>query len=246
MIRRMSIVAFSLALVLASNIAAAQPGSLASARNFAGVVTDEEGDPIPGVEVAVMTGGEASRAVISSSDGRFAFGDLPTGIVQLRMRRLGYRSSDFEVVNSANASRPVSFVLKAVPSELDEVLVSADATRLREFAEHRVKRSSFGKFYDDAEIRRKGVSHTSELFRNMPGITIRALPSGGNAVRIRGCQPMLWVDGQRVPGAEMDEVSNPSDIAGIEFYTSMAGTPAQYTDRTTRACGTVLIWTKNQ
>ena len=57
---------------------------------------------------------------------------------------------------------------------------------------------------------------------------------------------MLWVDGQRVPGAELDEVVPPDDIAGIEFYTSMAGVPAQYLERQNRACGTLLVWTKKR
>jgi hypothetical protein len=57
---------------------------------------------------------------------------------------------------------------------------------------------------------------------------------------------MLWVDGARIPNSEVDEVIAPADIAGIEFYMSMAGTPAQYLDRSTRACGTILVWTRNR
>jgi hypothetical protein len=57
---------------------------------------------------------------------------------------------------------------------------------------------------------------------------------------------MVWVDGQRVPGAELDEVIKPEEIAAIEFYPSSAGIPAQYLERANRLCGLILVWTKTQ
>jgi outer membrane receptor for ferrienterochelin and colicin len=145
------------------------------------------------------------------------------------------------------AAATLEIVLKPVASELVDVMVAAnDQSRLREFYEHKAQRSSFARFLDQQEIRRQGATFTSDLFRTMPGITIKASSSGGNTIRIRGCKPMVWVDGQRIPDAELDEVASPHDIAGIEFYTSMAGTPAQYMDRTNRTCGTVLVWTRNR
>ena len=55
---------------------------------------------------------------------------------------------------------------------------------------------------------------------------------------------MVRVDGQRVPGAELDEVIKPEEIAAIEFYPSSAGIPAQYLERGNRLCGLILVWTK--
>jgi len=49
-----------------------------------------------------------------------------------------------------------------------------------------------------------------------------------------------------VPGAELDEVIHPTDIAAIEFYPSSAGVPAQYLERQNRLCGLVLVWTRTQ
>jgi hypothetical protein len=55
---------------------------------------------------------------------------------------------------------------------------------------------------------------------------------------------MVRVDDQRVPGAELDELVSPSDIAAIEFYSSASGIPAQYVERGNRLCGLILVWTK--
>ena len=65
---------------------------------------------------------------------------------------------------------------------------------------------------------------------------------------MRGCRdaPMVWLDGARVPGAELDEVIRPDDIAGMEVYASTAGVPAQFLDRTNRGCGTILLWTRHK
>jgi hypothetical protein len=74
-------------------------------------------------------------------------------------------------------------------------------------------------------------------------------------VRLRGCGvrgqsaekvgPMVWLDGVRLVGAEIDEVTQATDIAAIEVYNSFAGVPAQYLDRSA-VCGTILVWTKTR
>lgn len=46
-------------------------------------------------------------------------------------------------------------------------------------------------------------------------------------------------------GAELDEVVQRADVAGIEVYSALAGIPAQFLDRTA-VCGTILVWTRNR
>ena len=52
------------------------------------------------------------------------------------------------------------------------------------------------------------------------------------------------VDGVRADNAEIDELISPSEIAGMEIYPSFAGVPAEYMDKENRACGVVLVWTR--
>jgi hypothetical protein len=132
--------------------------------------------------------------------------------------------------------------------ELDSVSVSANPQgRLREFYQRRQQRAMFGHFLDSEDIRRRGPANTSDLFRSVPGVSLKNNPAvGGNALRIRNCQPMVWLDGQRAPGAELDEVIRPEEIAAIEFYPSSAGTPAQYLERGNRLCGLILVWSKTR
>lgn len=218
-----------------------------SDHQVAGTVLDISSAPIPQVEVSVVRPEGSGRSVLTAKDGRFTIRGLPTGTVLLRFRRLGYELREVEVRIAAEQLTPIEVILKPIPEELDSMTVlSQEHDALREFYEHKATRGSYAKFYTAEDIRKRGASFASDMFRNVPGVTLASATFSGSTVRIRGCMPMLWIDGQRVPNSELDDVVSPGDIAGLEFYTSMAGTPAQYMDRTTRACGSILVWMKNR
>ena len=211
-----------------------------------GVVRDIGGIPIPDVEVGIIGGDRLQQFVITGEDGKFLLTGVARGMVPLRFRRLGYAMQSFDVDTRVPSSSALDIVLKTVASELEEVTIAANEhSKLREFYEHKQQRSSFGLFMEQQEILKRGPANPSDLFRTVPGVVV-ASASGGNTMRIRGCQPMVWLDGQRVPGAELDEVIHPSEIAAIEFYPSNAGIPAQYLERGNRLCGSVLVWTRSQ
>lgn len=212
-----------------------------------GIVTDISKTPIPEAEISLVKPAGLERNARTGKNGRFVIRNLPAGAIALKIRRLGYEARTVEFTLDKNAGL-VEVMLKPIPEELDAITVSEEEKQsLREYYEHKTQRGSFAKFFDGAAITKRGAANISDLFRNVPGVAINAsAAAGGNTVRIRGCQPMLWVDGQRIPRAEVDEVVSPRDVAGLEFYPSMAGIPAQYMDRSTRACGSIIVWTKNQ
>ena len=212
---------------------------------IAGVIRDVAGLPVSDVEVGVVRGERLQQFIITTADGRFLLTGVARGVVPLRIRRLGYAMQLLNVDARVPSAASLEIVLKTVPGELEDVMIAGNEGRLHEFYEHKQQRGPFGLFLEQNEIRRRGATNPSDLFRSVPGIVIRAA-SGGNTMRIRGCQPMVWVDGQRVPGAELDEVIQPSEIAAIEFYPSSAGIPAQYLERGNRLCGLVLVWTRTQ
>jgi outer membrane receptor for ferrienterochelin and colicin len=166
--------------------------------------------------------------------------------VPIRIRRIGYAMQFLEIDSRAPASSALEITLQTVASELQEVnIAGSDLVKLHQFFEHRQQREPFGVFLVQDDIRKLGPTQPSDLFRTVPGVVISS-GLGGNTLRIRGCQPMVWVDGSRMPGAELDEVIHPSEIAAIEFYPSNAGTPPQYLERTNRLCGSFLVWTKTR
>jgi len=236
------------ALPVAAQDSARAPAATTPAYQVTGTVKDSAGAPVPEAEVTVIERATLRRPVATDAQGRFELRDVPAGRLTVRVRRLGYQPRTVDVLLGATA--PTTFleiIVTPAPAQLEEVRVHPNPVgRLREFYDHRQQRGSFARFLELADIRRIAPTSASELFRSVPGITIRAATTGGNTIRIRGCQPTVWVDGQRIPGAELDDVVQPSDIGGIEFYPSSSGIPPQYLDPSNRLCGLILVWTRSQ
>ena len=83
------------------------------------------------------------------------------------------------------------------------------------------------------------------MLRTIAGASLSS-DRAGNRILLRNCKPMVWVDGMRAPGAELNDVARPTDVAGLEVYPSSAGLPPQYQDRNNRMCGAIVVWTRNQ
>jgi carboxypeptidase family protein/TonB-dependent receptor-like protein len=212
-----------------------------------GVVRDGAREPIPEADVAIIADAGNGRSTTTDARGRFDLGDYAAGLIAFRVRRLGYEQRELSVTMGVNGQpTTVEIVLLEIPAELEQVYVTTEPQgRLRGFYDRRQHRGTFAKFMEESDIKRMGTPlNASDLLRGTPGVHISTNPSGGNAIRIRGCQPMVLMDGQRLPGAELDEVVTPGDIAAIEFYPSSAGVPAQFLERGNRLCGLILVWTK--
>jgi hypothetical protein len=252
-VRSMAVVLCGVACAIPQIIVAQETGSAASVAattyKVTGVISDPAREPVPDAEVTVIDSISGSRHAVTNWRGRFDLGRFLAGPLSFRVRRVGYEERIIKVeVGAGGQPTSVEIVLLPVVVELDSVSVSANPQgRLREFYQRRQQRAMFAHFLDSEDIRRRRPTDASDLFRSVPGISIKNNPAaGGNAIRIRNCQPMVWLDGQRAPGAELDEVIRPEEIAAIEFYPSSAGTPAQYLERENRLCGLILVWTKTQ
>jgi len=238
---------FAAGSVPARSSAQAVGGRPSAAFELRGVIVDVARLPIEGAEVAAVNHGNTLTQVLTAKDGTFTLAALPAGPVTLRLRRLGYEPKSIEVQIGLPATAPLDIILTASATELKDVVIKVeDVGPLDEFNLHRKQNRGTAKFYDQEEIRKRGAMYPSDLFRTVPGVRVQTSMIRGNEIRIRGCQPIVWIDGQRVPGVELDEVTTTGDIAGIEFYPSMAGTPAKYSERSARPCGTLLVWTKTR
>lgn len=213
-----------------------------------GIVIDISRTPIARAEIIAASGRAVLSQTTTASDGTFNLGIVPPGSVSVKIRQLGYEPKTVELQIGTERTAPLDITLTASATELKQVVinVATEVGPLDEFNQHRKQNRGSAKFFDQEEIRRRGAMYPSDLFRTVPGVTVKFGIAGGNAIRIRGCQPVVWIDGQRVPGAELDEVAAPGDIAGIEFYPSMAGTPAKYMERSERPCGTLLVWSRTR
>jgi iron complex outermembrane receptor protein len=230
--------------LLGANAAMAQRGSLH------GVVVDSAGKPVAGVEVSIPHLGTTTR---TDSLGRLTFSNLPLGRMDVSIRRLGYHAQAKNVAVFGDDS--VRFVIEAQPVPLAGVDISASGNRsfLQGFDQRR--QSGVGTFLTREQIDAKHANNTSDLFRMMPAVRLVKTSLGmgvrfnsNMTVRGRGnvlCVPTLWLDGQKAPGMEVDDL-RAQDIEAIELYRGAATTPPQYTQGGVMQCGAIIVWTRRR
>jgi hypothetical protein len=214
---------------------------------LSGTITGLDGAPVADAEVSIMQADVRVRALRSDTAGRFVAADLSAPLLSVHVRRLGYQPKVIDVTIRADDRKSnVVIALDPMPAELNKVSVVAEETdaRLRAY-EDRKATNSFGHYIDGGTIEKRRPQFLSEMLRTVPGVTVTATRGIGNNVRIRGCAPLVWLDGVRLTRAQLDEVIQPSEVAAMEIYSSFSGIPAQYFDRAA-TCGTILVWSRSK
>lgn len=213
---------------------------------LSGTIVDSDRRPIERAEVRWLREGGVID-VRTDSAGRFSFGEAPAGTYRITVRRLGYTPRTLRLAAAAPATPAAEVMLTASPAVLAAMRVTSarDGSRgkLTEFERRREHPNRLGHFLGPAEMERVRYPLLSEYLRGMPGVTVTSSTQIGNVVRFRGCQPMVWVDGLRMANVEVDEVVQARDVAAVEVYVSLAGSPGRYRDLT-RPCGSLVVWMK--
>lgn len=210
-----------------------------------GIVVDKGKAPVPSAEVELKRQGEQRRVTRSGNDGHFSFPGVQTGSVALTVRRMGYTAKTINMdVPAAGVVAAIEIELEEIPSDIASVIVESSKQHLEQFYQRKAS-NNFAKFFERKDIQRRNPFYLSEMVSTVSGANVSSA-GAGNRILLRGCQPMVWVDGMRAPGAELDDVARPGDIAGMEVYPSNAGLPPEYQDRNNRMCGAIMVWTKNQ
>ena len=229
--------------VMAALEAVAQPN--VAGRELVGSVRDPGGVPIEGAIIEI-------HGVSARSDSRGAFRLFTSNVdtVTMGIRRLGYSPVSALLTARNRQWDTVVVELDPVPQELAAVKASAAKGRLgmADFEERRARGT--GQFYTREDIAKRNTARTSDVIRDARGVRLVRLRTGGYGARFaafsgsrNGCTPNLWIDGQLVPGAEVDDVLA-TDIEAIELYENWTSTPNQFSKGTSVPCGTIVLWTR--
>ena len=221
----------------------AQPdgASIPRAYKLTGTVRDDAGRPVPSAELAISQDGRSTNVVRTDPTGSFSVDNLASGPALVRSRRLGFKArATTLILGGTEHAATVEIVLEPIPADVGPVLVTGTSSRMKRFYEDR-RHNGFAHFFDQREIEKLGARVTSDLLRTIPGAYVRSSGRFGNIVRLRGCRPKIWLDG--VPlDAELDDVTTPGEIAGLEVYPSSPAVPPEYMDA--RGCGVIVVWTR--
>jgi hypothetical protein len=229
--------------VVAATQATAQPN--VAGRELVGAVRDPGGAPIEGAIIEI-------HGVSARSDSRGAFRLFTSNVdtVTMGIRRLGYAPVSALLTTRNRQWDTVVVEMDPVPQELAAVKASAAKARLglRDFDERRARGA--GQFFTRADITARNTARTSDVIRDARGVRLVRLRNGGNGARFaafsgsRGaCAPNLWIDGQLVADAEVDDVPA-TDLEAIELYENWTSTPHEFSKGSAVPCGTIVLWTR--
>lgn len=207
-----------------------------AATNLIGVVTDDEGLPLPGASVAIKG---TNRKMTADKDGKFTFIDVPQGAVVIASF-IGFDSK--EVVWNGEAVLKIK--LGSNVQGLDDVIVVAYGT---------AKKSTFtgsASVVNSEKLEKISGSGFAEALQGMsPGVSVsnnEGNPGGETRIQVRGVSsmsgssnPLYVVDGMPYDG-QLSSIS-PSDIESITVLKDAAAS-SLYGSRA--ANGVVMITTK--
>jgi len=201
--------------------------------------------------VAVGVGEEVST--FTDQDGTFRIADVESGMVKLQATRIGYQplAVDLELIHDgwvdlAIQLLPRPFALEGLRVEVDEDFMTFGPLR------QLYRRRSRGQGYSFLrwEIEEQNPLLISDLFRMIPGVSVRADRHGRRRITVRGCgstslsgplqTPTVYVDGMPLqPDDLVDEWLSPADVEAVEFHLG-AYSPPEFHNFS--ACGVIAIW----
>lgn len=205
----------------------------AQEKTLSGTVTDNKGEPVPGVTIVVQG---TTTGTITDIDGKFAL-TVPAGATHLMFSYIGMRTQSIEI----GSQTVFNVVMEPDVIGVDEVVVVGYGTRLKEELTGAVSTISEEKLAVSNES-----SVMSRLQGQVSGVTVLNdnTPGGGATIRIRGVgtindpNPLYIIDG--VPTDPGDNLSA-GDIESISILKD-ASSAAIYGTR--GANGVVIITTK--
>ena len=221
---------------------------------IAGVVRDSAARPVAGADIVVRPGDRRTR---SDSAGRFIVAGLGADHYILRVRRLGYAPTQFDVVLSSAGRVDIQLVFDERLPMLDTITVTAgricSAYSLDGFVCRR--KAGGGLFFDYTDIDDKDALYTADLFRDMKGFRTDVRSTRVGPVRYVapslpwGCITSL-IDGRPSTGATIIP-ELPQHLLALEVYARPDSVPVEYQRYTwpngsiTRSgrCSVIVYWT---
>ena len=210
--------------------------------NVTGRVTDPSGIPLGDALVVI----EGTRfGGISKADGTYLITGVPDGRHSVRVRRIGY-SVRTDTVTIAAGNATLDIVLRPVPTQLEEVVVTGSLSR----TEAKAVPAAVSIITAD-EIEARGITKVEDIFRTVPGVS--ALADGqwnfyGN-ISIRGGNRIagdnttkLLIDGVEVADDAMQ--LNDIDPASVERVEIFRGPQASTIYGSAASGGLIQIITK--
>ena len=217
------------------NTPAVIPNDIIAEQSVSGIVTDEKGQPLPGVSVLVKN---TNRGTTTDGKGQYKI-NVPEANATLVFSFVGYKKQEVSVSNRST----VNVSLQVENQNLEEVVVVGYGTQSRK------NLTSAITTIKPEDLNKGAISDVGQLLQGkVPGLNITRSgdPNRSAAIILRGASslrdgaqsPLFVIDG--VPGADISLIA-PDDIATMDILKDAAAT-AIYGNRA--ANGVIMVTTK--
>ena len=221
---------FGGSLLLPAAEAMAQQGTITGR-----VIASDGQRPISTAQLVIP---QLNLGTVSGADGRFTITNVPAGTHELRVLRIGFRTTNVEVTVPAGGTAEVTVTMGREALALDEVVVTGTPGG--------TQRRAIGNVVDRVDASEiQEVVHTQNVQQLLSGRSTGLMqlggesgsPGGGYGLRVRGASsiglgnaPIVYIDGVRMDadprttgstfyGSPVNRLNslNPADIASIEI-----------------------------
>jgi hypothetical protein len=219
--------------------------------------------PLRGADVVLP---DLDRSATSGTNGSFELSKLPEGSHRVLVRLIGYAPLAVRITLGARDTLVTDFPLAHATTVLPELTVRAPARLSPNMsAVEQRRQTTFGRFFLREYLAAREHSNLENVLRTVPGVMLVVRGSAVAAASNRRtltrvqyerpwpseCYMQIFLNGIRV-WSDNGAKSTPYDLnqhslaslEAVEVYTG-ADTPPQY-GVTGSACGTILLWLREQ
>lgn len=181
--------------------------------NLYGVVTDDQGAPLPGVTVT-LTGGGAPQVQVTNAQGQFRFLGLSPASYNLRAELEGFSTIEYPNI-SINVGRNTQIEVQLSAAVEDVITVTAESPLLDE------RRISTGATINETELEKIPTSRDPwAILQSTPGVLTDRMNVGGN----ESGQQSQYIG----PGSSGDQAIWAVDGMVITDMAALGSSPAYY------------------
>ena len=232
-------------------LTAATSTQIASAQIVRGRVLDADSTGVPSVSVILVgPDGVVRETAVTDSTGAFLLASQRAGVFILHASHVGYLNIEQPIDLKRGEEITVRLNLRQTAVALEPLVVSnRRRVPLDYVGYHQRVRMGVGSYIQRDDINRRRPIRTTDLFQVMNRVRVVQPNSAGPptvVMRTAGgadCLPNVFVDGVMSSSASELNTLMPTEIEGIEVYSTAAMTPIQFQRNTN--CGAVVVWLRH-
>ncbi len=186
--------------------------AFAQTTTLVGVVSDQDGLPMPGAAVKLEG---TSLVSISDLNGQYGLQGIPLGTYTVVVEYMGFEDFKEEVNLNSETRQTLSIQMQPQTTELGEVVVTSTISGQAKANEVQKNKIGVSNVVSADQMGKFPDSNIGESVRRIPGITIQNDQGEARNIIIRGMAPQLnsvMINGERIPSAEGDNRSIQMDL----------------------------------